>query len=171
MSQNARQIHLIPADKEFEPIQGAHLGFIDTALHVNLDSEGEVLTVKVDRDVFNPSIQYTADIYGYLRLYNHITRKSVYFLTPVSKQLTVHALNNNDLVTKFAEVNSLITVRIMENHLVNYPKTQEDKQDYYFVDGLYTTFAVDYTQLALVDSLEKDAKVLHVFHQGGQNLP
>lgn len=171
MSQNARQIHLIPADKEFEPIQGARVGFIDTALRVSLESADDILKVKVERDVFLPSVQYTTDIYGYLRLYNHISHRAAYFLVPVSKQLTVHALNNNDLVTKFAEVDSLITVRIMENHLVVNPKTQEGKQNYYFVDGLYTTFAANHTQLALVDSLEKDAKVLHVFHQGEQNLP
>ena len=162
MSQNARQIHLIPADKEFEPIQGARLGFIDTELRVSLESADDILSVKVERDVFLPSVQYTADIYGYLRLYNHISHRTAYFLVPVSKQLTAHALNNNDLVTKFAEVDSLITVRIIEYHT----KPQEDKPVYYFNDGVYTAFDANHTQLALVDSLEKDAKVLHVFHEG-----
>ncbi len=166
-------INLLPASAELIPFT-TMLSFIDEELSVELVNVSDVkehiqneMHIRVTRNTFNPVNKIEAEIFGYLRLRNNITGRTIHFMIPLSKDITIHGINNNELVTKFAETSTVVAVRITENHLPVIPSTEYIKDATpYFTDGTYINFAAGYSQLALVDGLGEDAKELHVFFEG-----
>lgn len=164
-------INLLPASAELIPFTTT-LSFIDEELSVELVNVSDVkapsqMHIHVTRNTLNPVNKIEAEIFGYLRLRNNITGRAIHFMMPLSKDITIHGINNNELVTKFAETSTVIAVRVVENHLPVIPSTEYIKDATpYFTDGIYINFAAGYSQLALVDGLDEDAKELHVFFEG-----
>lgn len=156
------RITLIPAEFNHEPTQMA-FNFIDTAITNEMGAQGEEVQTTIERNTHDYDIK--AKSWGALRVRCTLTGREIHFMMPVYEGTTVHAVNNNEWLAMFDQASTIVSFKLTENiHLRN----KDGEEVLAFIDGKYLSMSILHTEVALVDSLQKDANIIHLFYKGGQ---